>query len=151
SLDLLLGIKTDTEIWLLKVAGTIVTRLHSFECIGSGQEIANFVLTRFYGDASKLSTERGSIITAHALKQAKDWASYCGGRSDIIILHRGFHAWEVPEDLILQHEQYLERAEKVLRPVMLALSDINTDDRALDDAIGKMNVELNAIRSNDFL
>jgi 20S proteasome alpha/beta subunit len=109
SLHMLIGIKTDVEIRLLKVAGTVVVWESGWEAVGYGHEVANYALRGLYRHADSVSPEQATILTAQALKAAKDHAKYCGGPSDVIVLKRGYHAWRLPEDDVLEHERGMTR------------------------------------------
>lgn len=156
SVDLLIGIKTDTELKLLKVeprhnSAPSFVWVEDNEAIGYGYELAHYVLAQLYGSPLTLSSERGVIITAHALKVAKDRVQGCGGRSDIMMLKRGFHAYEVPEKDLVEHERSAQRITEIMRPVMLALTDLDVRPNQLENLIGTMSYELNQFRSNDFI
>jgi 20S proteasome alpha/beta subunit len=155
-LDLLIGIKTDTELRLSKAEARHKSApnfvwVEDYEPIGYGYELAHFTLSQLYDGVDRLSSERGVIVTAHALKIAKERVQSCGGRSDIIMLKRGFHAYEVPESDIAEHERSAQRMAEIMKPVMLALTDLDVRPDQLEDLIGKMNYELNQFRSNDFI
>jgi 20S proteasome alpha/beta subunit len=150
-LDLLVGVKTPQEIGLLNVAGTIVTFITSYRAIGFGGDLAFHILGHLYDENSRPTMAGGVILAAHVLRETKRSALYCGGESDLIVIQRGYQVAFVPENDIYTHEQTADRFMKIVRPVMLALTDINVEPNRLHALIGRMAEELSTVRTNEFI
>jgi 20S proteasome alpha/beta subunit len=149
--NLLVGVKTDTELRLIKVFGRFATVVDGVETIGAGQEIARFVLDGLYRKAATTSCERGIFLTIKALLAAKDYVPGCGGRSDVLVLQRGFHVREVPEETLADHERNAAEFDRIMNPVLLALTDVDVSPQQLAESIDRMRVALTTFRSPQFL
>jgi 20S proteasome alpha/beta subunit len=149
--NFLVGVKTDTELRLIKVFGRFATVLGGVETIGAGQETARFVLDGLYQKAATTSCERGTFLTIKALLAAKDYVPGCGGRSDVLVLQRGFHVREVPEETLDDHERNATQFDRIMNPVLLALTDVDVSPEQLKDIIRKVTSELTTFRSSAFL
>lgn len=49
------------------------------------------------------------------------------------------------------HEESADKFARILRPVILPMTDINVDSHQLILIIGRMQTELHSFRSNDFI
>ncbi len=151
-LDLMVGIKIANGMpRLLKIAGGIPIWVENHQAIGWGAELATYVLNGRYDEKRKPDVRGGIILATHALKAAKDYARYCAGASDIIFLKPGMKSDFVSSDDILLHEQSADRFAEITKPLMIALTDVGVSPQALDDLIGKMQVELHNFRPNSFI
>jgi 20S proteasome alpha/beta subunit len=155
SLDLLIGLKTTPEggerrVTLLRVANNLVSRRDKFDALGYSSDIAKYLLKNLYGSREPLSVARGVMLATQVLKAVKDSGLYSGGRSDVIQVRLGWIAGFISEDDILLHEASADRFATIMRPVMMAMTDINIDENQLSEIIGRMSAELHAFRSNDF-
>jgi 20S proteasome alpha/beta subunit len=155
-LDLLLAVKTTPngaarKVGLLRVNGTIVVWKDRYDAIGWGYELAHYLLSQLYDQPKTLSMARGIMLAAQVLKAAKDYTQGCGGPSDIIQVRLGYVSDFVHEDDVRLHEESAEKFAKIMRPVMLAMTDVNVDSKQLGEIVGKMQVELHTFRSNEFI
>jgi 20S proteasome alpha/beta subunit len=156
SLDLLIGIKTTTttaerQVRLLKVKDTIVIWNERYDAIGMGGELAHYVLSGLYDKKDTLSVGRGVMLASQVLQAAKRHVQGCGGPSDVIQIQLGFVADFVHEDDVRLHEESADKFNEIMRPVMLAMTDIDVNQSKLADLVGTMSSRLNTFRSNEFL
>jgi 20S proteasome alpha/beta subunit len=155
ALDLLLGIKTtpkggQREFRLLKVEGTVAVWRDRYDCIGFGYELADYLLSGRYDRRENMTVARGIMVAAQVIKQAKTHTQHSGGQTDVIHVRLGYVADYVDERDIDIHEESAEKFSKIIRPVALAMTDINVSTTKLEDLVGKMAYELNAFRPQAF-
>jgi 20S proteasome alpha/beta subunit len=151
SFELLVGIKTDRELRLAKVStGAPTIWIDEHECVGMGTSIAQYVLAELFERRDALPVSRGIALAVHVVRLAKRHAKYCGGETDVVYLARGLHADHVSMEDVNWLTQSSKRFAAIVKPVMMALTDINVPERQLDDVIGRMSAELHAFRPNDY-
>jgi 20S proteasome alpha/beta subunit len=152
SLELLIGAKTSAGVRLLKVTDWLpAIEVETYDALGFGDELGLYLLEQLYGTRDDLMVERGIVVACQVLKEVKKTVQGCGGPSDVIHLRRRFHAGLISEERIAECEHMSDRFFEVMRPVMLALTDIEVQNSALDSLLSQTVDRLRQIRTQDFL
>jgi 20S proteasome alpha/beta subunit len=109
---------------LFKANGTVVKRIHKAECVGTGVVLARSLMDQFFDP--ELNLTQTGILAAFILRQAKRWAQYCGGNSDIAIMSNSEKETSgIDTETIKSLERHFDEFAVSLKPVLINCADIN--------------------------
>lgn len=125
-LQLLIGVRIDSDLRLLAAYDALVKEVETYECIGSGDQIAHYVLNKSFKYFDTLSLTR--FRATHALLAAKDINEPCGGHSEMILLCAdGSVEKQAPRPTALIEES-ITKYESLSAEVLWTLFDRGMDD-----------------------
>jgi hypothetical protein len=110
---------------LLRTSGAAVSPANPFECIGSGEYLAHYLMKPFH--SASMSYESAIAMAAHALSEAKMFDSSCGGFSDMILL-RGDGALFQPSGEEISHaKETMAAYQAEIRDLRSSFLDFSLD------------------------
>src|SRR5216683_749713 len=102
---LLIGLWAHGELRLYTSNETAVDRVHTFECLGSGESLAKYIITpKYSGPDTSLDSVLFMAITA--LARIKKHDPNCGGKSYFVVLQSSGEMGYETEFDITQHEHF---------------------------------------------
>jgi 20S proteasome alpha/beta subunit len=138
SMELLIGLHVKAnpqdptlfETRLYAASGTTFRRSQKAECIGSGIILAKSLIDQYFD--IDLSMRHASLLALYILRQAKKWAQFCGGNSDVLLLsNQEAEIKRIPTDQVKSLERHFDEFSEHLKPVLIACADIDYDPTAL--------------------
>ena len=117
-IDLLIAIRAPDGRRLLSTSLTTVSKVWNYNVVGTGSTLANFLIKRFLG--GRFTVGEAAFLSAHVLFHVKRNILRCGGRTRIFVMYNDSHvAGFLRDDAVQEYEQYAERFEALIRPVLL--------------------------------
>jgi hypothetical protein len=100
---------------------TTVNPVSGYKCIGSGAEIATYVLAPIIDNQKPPTLDEAIRLATHALKAAKDADPYCGGKSEFAVIDNGGSTSPVTSFDISAGEVYSQTFQGILRELFFAI------------------------------
>jgi 20S proteasome alpha/beta subunit len=83
-MQLLVAVRLGQDLNLLATSEARLKEVRVYECIGSGEALAHYILDTSFN--RKVSLPQARMLAAHALLAAKDVDEPCGGHSEMLLL-----------------------------------------------------------------
>jgi 20S proteasome alpha/beta subunit len=149
SIQLLIGVsEPGNKALLFKTFNTVVNKVYSFEAIGTGWELASYLLDKSYRES--VTVAGGVVVATKVLLETKRYVQGCGGDSHVIYMSDGIADF-VAEDQIEDRERYLKAFDQAIEPVMMAGPDLKVTQNEFMQLIAKSAQTLETLRSTKFL
>jgi 20S proteasome alpha/beta subunit len=142
---LLIGLQVHSATLLYKSRGTLLRRLRTAECVGTGLALGKSLIDRLHTPTMSLS--HAGLIALYTLRQAKRWVDGCGGNSDILLLsNRECKTTRIPTDQIKELEAHFDEFDKAIRPVLISCADGAMEHTAFDQVMKAFQLEMLKLR-----
>lgn len=122
SIRLLMGLRTkDGKIELFKSAESALLTGDAYEIAGSGAPLGNYLVQTLTG-RKPITVDEGEIVAVQVVKQAKTFVPYCGGKTQIWILHSDGRLEQPSPDRIEAIEGIWMGVDQAFGPTMIKKS-----------------------------
>lgn len=132
------------RIRLMRTNLTAITKVWDYEASGSGSDLANFIIKRFYG--GRVAISQAVFIASEALKHAKDFVPGCGGQTNVIVMYQNGLVGTVTPDTIEQHEGFLKLFDEAIAPVFFGGPDVSVNDAEFASRVDALARRLKSVR-----
>jgi 20S proteasome alpha/beta subunit len=148
AIDLLVGIWVAGAGWrLVRTSLTAVTNVWNYEAIGTGSDLANFLVRRFYIDQIPISS--AMFWASYVLMHAKHYVPGCGGSSDVIaMLDTG--AGKIQRETISKYEQFATDFENAIHPIFLS-GAASVKQETFMQSVDELSIKLKLLRDPSFI
>jgi hypothetical protein len=119
---LLVALRTEEKMELLKVIGPIVNRIESYESIGYGIALSKYLIDRLY--QKSMSVNDTAIVANYMLDQVKEHVQYCGGESHIMRIDPKGYTDMILASSIQWGQERFAKLDSSLRPLLIAVGDM---------------------------
>ena len=120
--ELLVAIRSPEGLKLLASNSTAVFNVTNYEVLGSGIEIASYVLDRLKGQGYDIPTIK--ILATHVVAVAKRYDNYCGGDTKLVALYKD---GRVERDTPTITEKWLSTFEEIVNTIMIPCANLDED------------------------
>ncbi len=129
---------TLTALWskaegldLIASQDTAVWTVPSWNCLGSGEYLARFLLDPVY--TPSISSEIAVRLAAQAMAAIKGYDAACGGDTEMILMHSDGSMEAVDQRKIRRAEHRMQEHEREGRKLMLSLANLSQRDDRFDE------------------
>jgi 20S proteasome alpha/beta subunit len=143
--DLIVGIRDEKGLTLLKTMRTSVNRIEDFTCMGIGDTLANFL-------SRKLSPQDDTVVEAallavQILDQVKTNVPGCGGQfSEVAVLPSEGKVIKINPSSLLDLEYRAKAFALLLKPLLMSVSNPTLSDKDFEERIAELTDECRNIR-----
>jgi 20S proteasome alpha/beta subunit len=145
SFDLIVGIRDEKGLMLLKTFRTSVNRIEEFTCIGVGDTLANY-LSRKLNPQEDTAVE-AALLAVQILDQVKTNVPGCGGQfSEVAVLPTEGKVIKINPVGLLDLEYRAKAFALLLKPLLMAVSNPTLSDKDFEERIAELADESRQIR-----
>jgi hypothetical protein len=137
--EMLIGLKTSDDIRLLHIRTPIVHTIETPEFIGAGRDVGIYKANQF--GLKDIPVDTAAPIIAYIVDIVKSNAQYCGGPTNLAILHSNGHVEHKSQDYITKTTQGYKSIEWLLNTWVFPFLPLMVGEVGGEDAlslIGKL-------------
>jgi 20S proteasome alpha/beta subunit len=124
--DIVYGVKMHGQSKLFTANDTIVNEKSTYDCIGAGMYLANFICARTY--LHNMTLSQATILAAYVLFQAKEHVEGCGGDSHIAVLRDEGGSGTIDADRLIGINRQLNDVDKFIEHLLISAVDLEMSD-----------------------
>lgn len=145
SFDLIVGIRDDQGLMLLKTFRTSVNRIEEFVCIGIGDTLANYLARKL--NPQEDQAVEAALLAVQILDQVKTNVPSCGGQfSEVAVLPSEGKVIKINPSRLLDLEYRAKEFALLLKPLLMAVSNPTLSDEDFEKRIAELTDECRYIR-----
>jgi 20S proteasome alpha/beta subunit len=107
---------------LIRTSETAVLRVDRYEVLGSGGEIAEYILKRMYSE--DLTIAQAVALAIYLMAEVKQRGQGCGGETNISVLRADGEMFEVLQDQVAEYEQTMQNMNNFSRLLFYHVFDL---------------------------
>lgn len=143
--DLIVGIRDEAGLTLLRTLRTSVNRITEYTCIGIGDTLANY-LSRALNPQDETSVE-AALLAVQILDQVKANVPNCGGQfSEVAVLPKDGQVIRVNPSSLLDIQFRSREFAVLLKPLLMSVSNPTISDADFEERIAEIAKECRRIR-----
>jgi 20S proteasome alpha/beta subunit len=128
--QLLVAIRSSAGLKLLASNATAVFNVTDYQVLGSGVEIASYILDRLREHGYNLPTME--ILATYVISVAKRYDNYCGGDTQLVTLHRD---GRIERTTPTSTELWLSTFEDIVNTILIPSANLEEGDTYLPAAV----------------
>jgi 20S proteasome alpha/beta subunit len=129
---------------LYSTSGTAMLEVDGEECLGVGQDIAQYIIKPSY--YQRMSEGEALILSTHALACAKRFAPSCGGPSQVLLMRNDGSIDSPKPDSLERREKRLAECDKDMRTLLLKATDLSLEYGQYENLLSGFTGEMRRLR-----
>jgi 20S proteasome alpha/beta subunit len=135
----------DDGLKLYSTWQTSMTEVDGLECIGIGQDLAQYIIKPSY--YPRMTEREVMILTAYALARVKEFVPGCGGHSQVLLMsNQDGSIRRSRPDVMQQQERRLLDCDRQMRTLLLAATNLEIQESQFEGCVGSFNGSVRLLR-----